>query len=166
MNEEQQERYRVIKVFQTVSASEGAHLRSDPCDTSDQYNQNLSDMITRYGHEVSTHAYVMMSLDDLIDRKSLQTIRGLAQQIVYQACRLKEDHPAGSRQAQGYGELETRVAVLWRHLMLRDNGTLPLQRQIEYKNIAENSPSDVLKAQLPFVKDHVYPPFRHAVTYS
>jgi|GEM_PF-4146671 hypothetical protein len=162
---EQQARYQLIDNFQTVSCREGVHLRADPSIISDQYNKNLSEMIVRYGHEASTHAYVMMSLEDLQGRKSLQTVRGIAQQIVHQACRLKEQQPAGSRHAEGFKGLESRVALLWRHLMLHDNGTPQRHRQMEYQNIESYSPSEILKSQLPYVRDHVYAPFPPKAAY-
>lgn len=164
--EEQQARYQLIENFQTVSSTEGASLRADPNAASDQYVQKLSEMVAACGHDETTHGYIMTSLDDLEDRKSLQAIRGLAQMVAHQACALKKAYPENSVQAQGYAKLETRAANVWRISMLRDAGTLPIHRQMEYRNIDLNSPSQVLKDQLPQVRDHVHPRFPQALTYS
>ncbi len=153
--DEQQERYRLIEFFQTVSSREGFGRQHDS-DTSAQYDETLDDLVSRYGHEEQLHGYIMLSLDQLQDRKPLQTVRGVALHIANRSCELKMQAPVGSAQAQGYEKLESRVALLWRHLMQQDQQTPRAERQGEYRSILLGSSSQALKAQLRFVKEQIH----------
>ncbi len=155
MNNDAQERYKLIENFQTVSSREGFD-RPDDMLTSELYNQSLDELVTRYGHDEQTHGYIMLSLDELQDRKPFQAVRGVALHLAHQACTLKMQAPAGSAQARGYEKLESRAAVVWRHLMQQDCDTPYRVRLQEYNTILHHSPSQALKAQLRFVQNKVH----------
>ena len=152
----------LINRFQILSGVEGVSGQATLKDaleerksTSPAYNEVLTALVSRFGHDATVQNYILLGLDDIQDRKPLQTVRNLTSRLADKACALKTEFAAGSEQAKGFEAFEERLAILWRHMMKQDEYTPFDQRMQEYINVRDHASSPALKAQLSAVKDFV-----------
>lgn len=150
-NQESNEHASLLERFQSVSGNEGTIRYQDFETVSVEYQKALSDLFARFGHDELTQNYIMLGLDELQDRKPLQTIRRVTLGLVHQAHVLQRESLTDSPRAQGFERMEKRLALLWRHQLAQDEATSREVKLQEINGVRHHSASKVLKEQLPYL---------------
>lgn len=126
-----QKRNALIGQFVLVAQEQGKIIPKNPAHFPEDFTVALSALVENFGHDSQTQGFLINELDELTARKPAVMVREVLRSVISQASTRKQWHQLDSEEAQGFDQLDARLSLLWKHMLLTDEQTPMIEKAKE-----------------------------------